>query len=64
MPTYTSNVIASDNDDFPFMAIISDGSGTVVSECPVRTKADGEAKIAEMLRNLKSHEVQAKADEK
>jgi hypothetical protein len=38
------------------MAIITDESGTVVSECPVRTKADGEAKIMEMLRELKDHE--------
>jgi hypothetical protein len=36
------DLIASANDDFPFMAIITDESGTVVSECPVRTKADGE----------------------
>jgi hypothetical protein len=61
MVKYTGDVIASANDDCPFMAIITDESGTVVSECPVRTKADGEAKIMEMLRELKDHEPETKA---
>jgi hypothetical protein len=52
MATYTSDVIASTDDDFPFLAIITDDEGAVVGEYPVRTKADGEAKIMEMLRDL------------
>jgi hypothetical protein len=61
MAKYTGDVIASTNDDFPFMAIVTEESGTVVSECPVRTEADGEAKIMEMLRELKEHEPQVNA---
>lgn len=53
MPDFTGNVIETTDDDFPFMAIITDETGTVVGEQPVRTKADGEAKIMDMLRELK-----------
>ncbi len=61
MPAYTSNVIATEDDDFPFMAIITDETGTVVGEQPVRTQADGEAKAMEMLRELHDIEREAKA---
>jgi hypothetical protein len=63
MATYTGAVIATNDDAFPFMAIITDEAGTVVGEQPVRTQADGEAKIMEMLRELHDQEQQAKADE-
>ena len=53
MATYTGEVIASTNDDFPFIAVVTDETGTVVSEVPVRTRADGEAMIVEALHKLK-----------
>jgi hypothetical protein len=52
MATYTGEVIDNTNPDFPFMAIVTDDAGTVVGEFPVRTKADGEAKIMETLREF------------
>ena len=52
MATYKGEVIATDDDDFPFMAIVSDETGTVVGEMPVRTQTDGEAKLVEMLQSL------------
>lgn len=52
MATYTGEVIETDDDDFPFMAIVSDETGTVVGETPVRTQTDGEAKLVEMLQSL------------
>ncbi len=52
MATYTGDVIATEDDDFPFMAIITDEEGTVVGERPVRTEADGEAMVMELLREL------------
>ena len=58
-PVYTSEIIASPNEDFPFMAVITDGAGNVVGEYPVRTEADGQAKIAEMLRDLEERDRQA-----
>ncbi len=53
MTTYKGEVIVSTNDDFPFIAIVTDETGTVVSEVPVRTIADGEAMIVEALQELK-----------
>ena len=51
---YSGEVIASATDtDFPFVAVISDETGQVVGEFRVRTQADGEAKIAEVLTDLK-----------
>ena len=55
-PAYSSEVIASSNEDFPFLAVITDSAGDVVGEFPVRTEADGQAKIAEMLRDLKERD--------
>lgn len=52
MATYTGEVIETDDDDFPFMAIVSDETGTVVGETPVRTQTDGEARLVEMLQSL------------
>ena len=50
---YAGEVIASVADnDFPFVAVISDENGQVVGEFRVRTQADGEAKIAEVLADL------------
>ena len=62
MPDFTGNVIETTDDDFPFMAIITDEAGTVVGEQPVRTKADGEAKIMDMLRELKDLQRKPKGD--
>ena len=56
MATYTGAVIPSTNEDFPFIAVVTDESGTVVSEVPVRTKVDGEAMIAEALKELEDHD--------
>lgn len=62
MATYTGDVIVTTDDDFPFMAIITDENGTVVGEQPVRTQADGEAKIIEMLRELHDQEIEAETE--
>jgi hypothetical protein len=59
MPTYTSAIIPSPNEDFPFIAVITDETGTVVSEIPVRTEADGAAMIEEALKELKDHDREA-----
>jgi hypothetical protein len=56
MATYTGAVIPSPNEDFPFIAVVTDETGTVVSEVPVRTKADGEAMIVEALKELEDHD--------
>ena len=63
MADYTGEVIANSNADFPFMAVVSDAEGTVVGEFPVRTQADGEAKIIEALKDLADpeHQVQPAA---
>jgi hypothetical protein len=61
MATYTGDVIASTDDDYPFLAIITDQTGHVVGEFQVRTWADGEAKIEAMLHELKVRELVAKA---
>ena len=44
MAIYKGEVVTTTDDDFPFAAIISNQDGNVVSEYPVRTRADGEAK--------------------
>lgn len=62
MATYKGEVIETDDDDFPFMAIVSDESGTVVGEMPVRTQTDGEAKLVEMLQSLAEIEKEAQED--
>jgi len=62
MAIYTGEVIATTDEDFPFMAIITDDDGKVVGEFPVRTEADGEAKIMEMLRDLKDRATSGDAD--
>lgn len=59
MPTYTGAVIPSPNEDFPFIAVVTDESGTVVSEVPVRTQADGEAMLVEALKELHDHDREA-----
>ena len=52
MAIYKGEVVTSTDDDFPFAAVISDETGKVVGEFPVRTEADGQAKIIEVLRDL------------
>ena len=44
------------DDDFPYLAIVSDQDGNVVAQFPVRTEADGEAKIAEAIVELKGRD--------
>ena len=53
MAIYKGEVVSSSDQDFPFSAMISDEDGNVVGEFPVRTPADGEAKIVEVLAELK-----------
>jgi hypothetical protein len=53
MPTYTGTVIDSDEDGFPFLAIITDENGDVIGSYPVRTRTDGEAAVADALKELK-----------
>ena len=55
MATFTGAVIPSPNLDFPFIGVVTDETGTVVSEVPVRTQADGEAMIVEALKELEEH---------
>jgi hypothetical protein len=52
MPRYTTAVIPSPNEDFPFIAVVTDETGAMVSEVPVRTWADGEAMLVEALKEL------------
>ena len=40
------------DDDFPFLAIVSDQDGNVVAQFPVRTEADGAAKVNEAIAEL------------
>ena len=56
MARYMGEVVPSTDDDFPFIAMISDEDGNVVGEFPVRTAADGEAKIVEALADLKKRD--------
>ena len=58
MAIYTGDVITSSNPDFPFIAVVTDDTGNVVGEFPVRTQADGEAKIMETLRELEAQATQ------
>lgn len=58
MAIYKGEVVASTDEDFPYAAVISDDTGKVVGEFPVRTIADGEAKIVEVLADLKKAAVE------
>lgn len=53
MITYKGEVVPSPDPDFPFTAMITDDEGEVVGDFPVRTLADGEAKVAEVLTELR-----------
>jgi CBS domain-containing protein len=46
------------DDDFPFLAIVSDQDGNVVAQFPVRTEADGHAKLEEAITELKRQETE------
>ena len=62
MPTYSGEVVpiidddsaigVVSDDDFPFLAVVSDQDGNVVAQFPVRTEADGAAKIEEAIAEL------------
>ncbi|HEY8195078.1 MAG TPA: hypothetical protein VIF13_08510 [Hyphomicrobium sp.] len=52
MASYTGTVIDSDEDGFPFLAIITNENGDLVGSYPVRTRTDGEAAVAEALKEL------------
>jgi hypothetical protein len=55
MATYSGTVIDSqdEEDGFPFLAIITnDATGEVIGSYPVRTRSDGEAAVAEALKEL------------
>ena len=66
MPIYTGAVIpivdddtavgVVSDDDFPFMAVVSDDEGNVVAQFPVRTEADGHAKVEEAIAELKQRD--------
>jgi hypothetical protein len=46
------------DDDFPFLAIVSDQDGNVVAQFPVRTEADGAAKVDEAIAELNKRDVE------
>jgi hypothetical protein len=46
------------DDDFPFLAIVSDQDGNVVAQFPVRTEADGHVKVEEAIAELKRLETE------
>jgi hypothetical protein len=48
------------DDDFPFLAIVSEQDGNVVAQFPVRT-ADGYAKVEEAIPDLKKRDVEGQA---
>lgn len=52
MHKHTGQVLTNPDDDYPFIALIYDEKGTVVASFPARTKADGEAKIDEILQKV------------
>jgi len=52
MASYTGTVIDSDEDGFPFLAIITNENGDLIGSYPVRTRTDGEAAVAEALKEL------------
>jgi hypothetical protein len=56
MAVYKGEVVSSSDPDFPFSAMISDQDDNVVGDFPVRTQADGEAKIVEVLADLKKRD--------
>ncbi len=45
MARYSGEVVERLNNDFPFLVLIYDGTGKIIGEFPVRTKAEGEEKI-------------------
>lgn len=49
------------DDDFPFLAIVSDQDGNVVAQFPVRTEADGAAKVDEAIAELNKRDVEGQA---
>ena len=49
------------DDDFPFLAIVSDQDGNVVAQFPVRTEADGAAKVDEAIADLNKRDVEGQA---
>ena len=49
------------DDDFPFLAIVSDQDGNVVAQFPVRTEADGAAKVDEAIAELTKRDVDGQA---
>ena len=49
-------MIPSDEDGFPFLAVITNEAGDLVGSYPVRTMTDGEAAIADALKELKDRE--------
>ena len=56
MATYTGTVIDSDEDGFPFLAIITNENGDLIGSYPVRTRTDGEAAVADALKELAEKE--------
>jgi hypothetical protein len=56
MATYTGAVIPSDEDGFPFLAVITNEAGDLIGSYPVRTMTDGEAALADALKELKERE--------
>jgi len=49
------------DDDFPFLAIVSDQDGNVVAQFRVRTEADGAAKVDEAIAELTKRDVEGQA---
>jgi hypothetical protein len=49
------------DDDFPFLAIVSDQDGNVVAQFPVRTEADGAVKVDEAIAELTKRDVEGQA---
>ena len=49
------------DDDFPFLAIVSDQDGNVVAQFPVRAEADGAAKVDEAIAELTKRDVEGQA---
>jgi hypothetical protein len=53
MATFTGTAIDSDEDGFPFLAVVTnDETGAVIGSYLARTRTDGEAAIAEALNEL------------
>jgi|APFre7841882630_1041343.scaffolds.fasta_scaffold37346_3 hypothetical protein len=52
MAPYNGAVLPLTSGPFPYVAVVTDQTGMVVKEIPVRSKADGEDMVIETIKEL------------